>query len=86
MYGNVWEWCDSRRIDYQAGPSIDEVVEDVVINDSTALVRRGGSFAYSKKEMRSAHRGANNYFPNQRRDNVGFRIARTINEISNTSK
>ena len=79
MYGNVWEWCDSRRMDYNVGASVDEANEDFVIDDSTVMVRRGGSFAYSKEEMRSAHRGANGYLPNQRRDNVGFRIARTVN-------
>lgn len=78
MYGNVWEWCDSRRIEYRPGTRIDEATEDFVIHDSTVMVRRGGSFAYSKEEMRSAHRGANGYLPAQRRDNVGFRIARTI--------
>ena len=78
MYGNVWEWCDSRRLDYKSGNSIDEPAENITITDTVAMIRRGGSFAYSKKEMRSAHRGATNYFPNQRRDNVGFRIAKTI--------
>lgn len=28
--------------------------------------------------VRSAHRGATTYFPNQTRDSVGFRVARTI--------
>ena len=78
VYGNVWEWCDSRRLDYESGQSIDEPTEKIVITDSVAMIRRGGSFAYSKKEMRSAHRGATNYFPNQRRDNVGFRVAKTV--------
>jgi len=78
VYGNVWEWCDSRRLDYEPGLSIDEPAEKTTITDSVAMVRRGGSFAYSKKEMRSAHRGATNYFPNQRRDNVGFRVAKTV--------
>jgi formylglycine-generating enzyme required for sulfatase activity len=78
MYGNVWEWCDSRRLDYSMGKTVDEANEHITIGDTVAMVRRGGSFAYSKKEMRSSHRGADNYFPNQRRDNVGFRIAKTI--------
>ena len=78
MYGNVWEWCTSRRMDYKTGNFVDEETENSLINDTVAMVRRGGSFAYSKKEMRSAHRGSTNYFPNQRRDNVGFRIAKTI--------
>lgn len=79
MYGNAWEWCDSRRLDYDLGTTIDQANENITISDTVAMIRRGGSFAYSKKEMRSAHRGAQNYFPNQRRDNVGFRIAKTIN-------
>ena len=79
IYGNVWEWCDSRRQSYTSDSIMDEPVESIIITDSVAMVRRGGSFSYGKDVMRSAHRGALNYFPNQRRDNVGFRIARTIN-------
>jgi formylglycine-generating enzyme required for sulfatase activity len=78
MYGNVWEWCDSKRLPYSSGRMVDEPTADILITDSTAMVRRGGSFSYGKDVMRSAHRGATNYFPNQRRDNVGFRIARTL--------
>jgi formylglycine-generating enzyme required for sulfatase activity len=78
VYGNVWEWCDSRRLEYEPGIFIDEPARKIIITDSVAMIRRGGSFAYSKQEMRSAHRGAKNYFPNQRRDNVGFRVAKTV--------
>jgi formylglycine-generating enzyme required for sulfatase activity len=79
VYGNVWEWCDSRRQPYTSdGTTSDEARENIMITDSVAMVRRGGSFSYGKDVMRSAHRGALNYFPNQRRDNVGFRIAKTI--------
>ena len=78
IYGNVWEWCDSRRQTYSSSHTRDEAAEDITITDSMAMVRRGGSFSYGKDVMRSAHRGAENYFPNQRRDNVGFRIAKTI--------
>jgi len=31
MYGNVWEWCDSRRLDYKLGTSIDEPDENITI-------------------------------------------------------
>jgi formylglycine-generating enzyme required for sulfatase activity len=78
IYGNVWEWCDSRRSPYTIDSFTDEPAESIMITDSVAMVRRGGSFSYAKDVMRSAHRGALNYFPNQRRDNVGFRIARTV--------
>ncbi len=78
MYGNVWEWCQSRRLPYVTGTTEDREEMNLVITDSTALVRRGGSFSYGVDVMRSAHRGSIGYLPNQRRDNVGFRIARTI--------
>jgi formylglycine-generating enzyme required for sulfatase activity len=78
VYGNVWEWCDSRRLNYTSGKSSDENTEDIIITDTVPMVRRGGSYSYGKDVMRSAHRGAAQYLPNQRRDNVGFRIARTI--------
>jgi formylglycine-generating enzyme required for sulfatase activity len=78
MYGNVWEWCQSRRAPYTQGTVEDKEDTHAIITDSTAMIRRGGSFAYGKEVMRSAHRGASNYFPMQRRDNVGFRIACTV--------
>jgi formylglycine-generating enzyme required for sulfatase activity len=78
IYGNVWEWCDTRRLPYPATATIDETNSNIIITDSVGMVRRGGSFAYGKETVRSAHRGQTNYFPNQRRDNVGFRVARTI--------
>lgn len=78
IYGNVWEWCDSRRLNYENGVTIDEPAFNIIITDSVAMIRRGGSFSYGKDVMRSAHRGATNYYPNQRRDNVGFRIAKTM--------
>jgi formylglycine-generating enzyme required for sulfatase activity len=78
VYGNVWEWCDVQRVVYPDGKRNDELSTDLLITDTIALVRRGGAFSYGKDVMRSAHRGATKYLPNQRRDNVGFRIARTI--------
>jgi len=81
IYGNVWEWCDSRRQPYISDCTIDEPTKNILITDSVAMIKRGGSFSYDKETMRSAHRGALNYFPNQRRDNVGFRIAKTMGEM-----
>jgi len=78
VYGNVWEWCHSRRLPYTKDSAIDREHEAFTITDSVAMVRRGGSFSYGKDVMRSAHRGSTNYYPVQRRDNVGFRIAKTI--------
>jgi formylglycine-generating enzyme required for sulfatase activity len=80
VYGNVWEWCQSRRLTYrQDRTTIDKEDDLLPVSDTIARVRRGGAFSYGKDCMRSAHRGTNNAFPNQRRDNVGFRIARTLN-------
>ena len=79
MLGNVWEWTFDRRQPYPSdGVTVD--VEDTVlrVTNDVARTRRGGSFAYEWFTVRSAHRGDVTYFPNQTRDNVGFRVARTI--------
>lgn len=80
MYGNVWEWVQDRRASYptNAGVHVDTEDSIVVVSDSVARVRRGGAFSYEPAMHRSAHRGTTNTFPTQRRDNVGFRVARTI--------
>ena len=80
VYGNVWEWCQSKRLPYMVGQSTDDIQDEFIVSNTVARVRRGGSFSYGKDCMRSAHRGTNNAFPHQRRDNVGFRVARTINK------
>jgi hypothetical protein len=55
-------------------------VEDTLprVSNDVARTRRGGSFAYEWFTVRSAHRGDVTYFPNQIRDGVGFRVARTM--------
>lgn len=80
MLGNVWEWTLDRRQPYPAGTGVTEDVEDTVLHvaNDAARTRRGGSFAYEAFTARSAHRGDVTYFPNQIRDNVGFRVARTM--------
>ena len=80
IYGNVWEWIHDRRQEFTIAAAVIEDREDSVlsVDDQHARTRRGGSFAYGAYTMRSAHRGDVTYFPQQRRDNVGFRVARTI--------
>ena len=80
MLGNVWEWTFDRRQSYPSDERIAEDVEDSVlrVSNDVARTRRGGSFAYEWFTTRSAHRGDITYFPNQTRDNVGFRVARTM--------
>lgn len=79
MLGNVWEWTLDRRRSYPTD-GITEDVEDstLQVSNDVARTRRGGSFSYEWFTIRSAHRGDVTYFPNQTRDNVGFRIARTM--------
>lgn len=79
IYGNVWEWTQSRVLPYPTGGTHVDVEDDArVVTDSVARVRRGGGFPYEAAMMRSAARGTITAFPFQRRDNVGFRVARTI--------
>jgi formylglycine-generating enzyme required for sulfatase activity len=80
MLGNVWEWTFDRRQPYPLGGHVTEDVEDSVlrVSNDVARTRRGGSFAYEWFTLRSAHRGDTTYFPNQTRDGVGFRVARTM--------
>lgn len=78
VYGNVWEWCDVQRTPYTAMAVQDEPASNIRITDSLKMVRRGGSYSYDHETTRSAHRGAPYYLANQRRDSVGFRVARTI--------
>jgi formylglycine-generating enzyme required for sulfatase activity len=80
MLGNVWEWTLDRRLPYPTDGRVTDDVEDraLRVSNDVARTRRGGSFAYEWFTVRSAHRGDTTYFPNQTRDGVGFRIARTM--------
>ena len=82
MPGNVWEWTFDRRRQYPSDKAMSEDVEDSVlkVSNDVARTRRGGSFAYEWFTTRSAHRGDTTYFPHQTRDNVGFRVARTMQD------
>jgi formylglycine-generating enzyme required for sulfatase activity len=79
IYGNVWEWTQDRVERFQTA-DVREDREDPVlrVSDRDARTRRGGAFPYGAAFARSAVRGSINSVPTNRRDNVGFRIARTI--------
>ena len=79
VYGNVWEWCQTRMRDYNSGDTVSEDREDKIrlVSDKVARSRRGGAFSYEAAAQRSAGRGTRNAFPILRRDNVGFRVVRT---------
>jgi len=79
MLGNVWEWCQDRMQAYPAGSKVDDREDSVrIVSDKESRVRRGGAFSYEAAAQRSASRGSRNAFPYLRRDNVGFRVARTF--------
>jgi formylglycine-generating enzyme required for sulfatase activity len=78
IYGNVWEWTQTRTLPYPDGVHVDVEDDVLVVSDSTPRIRRSGGFPYEAAAMRSAARGTRNALPHQRRDNVGFRVARTI--------
>ena len=80
MLGNVWEWTFDRRQPYPSDEHVTDDVEDTQlhVSNNVARTRRGGSFAYEWFTVRSAHRGDVTYFPNQTRDGVGFRVARSM--------
>src|SRR5262249_60087016 len=80
MLGNVWKGTFDRRQPYPATATVTDDAEDEIlgVSNDVARTRRGGSFAYEWFTTRSAHRGDTTYFPNQTRDGVGVRVARTI--------
>jgi formylglycine-generating enzyme required for sulfatase activity len=79
IYGNVWEWTQDRVERFQTA-DVTEDREDAVlrVSDRDARTRRGGAFPYGAVFARSALRGPVTSVPTTRRDNVGFRIARTL--------
>ena len=79
IYGNIWEWCHDRLRSYSENGVTIVDREDAValVTDRVARSRRGGAFPYEAAMQRSAGRDTKNAFPMLRRDNVGFRVART---------
>ncbi len=80
VYGNVWEWIQDLWKPYPSTPTppIRVDTEDAIriVSAQHPRPRRGGSYSYEAPFLRSAHRGR--YIPDERRDSVGFRVARTI--------
>jgi formylglycine-generating enzyme required for sulfatase activity/energy-coupling factor transporter ATP-binding protein EcfA2 len=75
MVGNVWEWTRSvyASYPYPAAGKAFEQRENLMASDSHRRVLRGGSFAYYRGiYLRCAARS--NYYPNNRYDDLGFRV------------
>jgi formylglycine-generating enzyme required for sulfatase activity len=75
MHGNVWEWCeDNWHKDYTGNPPPDGSVWRG--GDDTLRVLRGGSWFNVLQYLHSAFRSG--YAPDNRSNDVGFRVARTL--------
>ena len=76
VYGNVWEWIQDLFKQHTEGAYEDREDAVLIVSKDHKRPRRGGSYTYSADFLRSGYR--NQYIPDERRDSVGFRIARTI--------
>lgn len=72
MHGNVWEWCQDRFANYQAGPVIDPKGPEL----GGSRVLRGGSWVDEGRYCRSATRL--HLVQSYRGNFTGFRFARAI--------
>ncbi len=74
MHGNVWEWCsDWLAGDYYEQSPVDDPENTV---DATLRVCRGGAWTSKPRGARSAGRGR--FAPEDRRSDLGFRLAREL--------
>jgi formylglycine-generating enzyme required for sulfatase activity len=69
MHGNVWEWCQDWYDEYPTG----SVIDPSGVTEGADRVLRGGSWLNDARLVRSALRF--NYTPDDRRYNLGFRLA-----------
>jgi serine/threonine protein kinase/formylglycine-generating enzyme required for sulfatase activity len=79
VYGNAWEWCQDRFLDYPQGPEsqvhADQEDEMLVVTAADRRVYRGGSCGSRAQDVRSANR---NYVPpTASNPYIGLRVART---------
>jgi formylglycine-generating enzyme required for sulfatase activity len=78
MHGNVWEWVeDIYHADYKGAPTEGTAwIDSEGDNSSRYRVYRGGSWSITPGDLRSANRDWND--PDDRSDDLGFRVARTL--------
>jgi formylglycine-generating enzyme required for sulfatase activity len=76
VHGNVWEWVEDCWHDNYAGGPIDGSARQEPASRKRVL--RGGSWLNGPRGLRSARRHAAE--PGFRRSDVGFRIARTLDD------
>ncbi|MDG4550026.1 MAG: formylglycine-generating enzyme family protein [Candidatus Contendobacter sp.] len=77
MLGNVWEWCQDGRRDYDQNTQTDPIGS--LIAGARRIVR-GGSWSHGVRLMRAASRSYDS--PGSRRERIGFRCARARGDRS----
>lgn len=83
MYGNVWEWGQDLVKMYMGNKDTtwsDREDTVLMVSKDHKRPRKGGSYTYGADFQRSAYRNEG-YIPDERRDSVGFRIARTVTTL-----
>ena len=78
VHGNVWEWTQDRMQEMFPAEMTDAEDVDLTVTDTVCRSRRGGAYPYGAAFQRAANRDTLGACPGVRRDNVGFRVARTI--------
>ena len=72
MSGNVWEWCQDWKGDYESNALIDPTGQ----NDGFSRADRGGSWHTGAKDCRVSNRGSNS--PTSKGEILGLRLALSI--------
>ena len=83
MHGNVWEWVEDCYADsYRDAPADGSAVSPV--GCEWRVVRGGGWNTTTPENMRAGFRLRR--VPDSARDNVGFRVARSLDETVQMGK
>lgn len=79
MYGNVYDWCQDQYAQYEPGLTrvkTPDDVGDLLVDNGTRRILRGGAFTCMPRFVRSADRGLER--PQNRGMSCGFRLVRTV--------
>lgn len=79
MYGNVYDWCQDQYTQYEpglGGAKISSDAGDLLVDNTTRRILRGGAFTCMPRFVRSADRGLEQ--PQTRGMSYGFRLVRSL--------